>query len=90
MHGARPEGIPLLEAPNMSSEIELAIGEIMDGGASDAVIGAFLVALKIKGAADTIGEKFIDGKFADSFLTFQDRIEKERKRSARRKPSSIK
>jgi len=49
-----------------------------------------LVALKIKGAADTIGEKFIDGKFADSFLTFQDRIEKERKRSARRKPSSIK
>jgi anthranilate phosphoribosyltransferase len=29
---------------------ELAIGEIMDGGAHDAVVGAFLVALKIKGA----------------------------------------
>ena len=32
------------------AEAELAIGEIMDGGASDAVVGAFLVALKIKGA----------------------------------------
>ena len=32
------------------AEAELAIGEIMDGGAHDAVVGAFLVALKIKGA----------------------------------------
>ena len=32
------------------AEAELAIGEVMDGGASDAVVGAFLVALKIKGA----------------------------------------
>jgi anthranilate phosphoribosyltransferase len=32
------------------AEAELAIGEIMDGGALDAVVGAFLVALKIKGA----------------------------------------
>src|ERR1700693_4155192 len=32
------------------AESELAIGEVMDGGASDAVVGAFLVALKIKGA----------------------------------------
>ncbi|HMD05487.1 MAG TPA: anthranilate phosphoribosyltransferase [Candidatus Binatus sp.] len=32
------------------AEAELAIGEIMDGGAPDAVVGAFLVALKIKGA----------------------------------------
>src|SRR3984957_14851540 len=32
------------------AEAELAIGEIIDGSASDAVIGAFLVALKIKGA----------------------------------------
>ena len=33
-----------------SAEAELAIGEVMDGGAHDAVVGAFLVALKIKGA----------------------------------------
>jgi anthranilate phosphoribosyltransferase len=32
------------------AEAELALGEIMDGGAPDAVVGAFLVALKIKGA----------------------------------------
>jgi len=32
------------------AEAELAIGEIMDGGVHDAVVGAFLVALKIKGA----------------------------------------
>src|SRR5208282_651654 len=32
------------------AEAELAIGEVMDGGAHDAVVGAFLVALKIKGA----------------------------------------
>jgi anthranilate phosphoribosyltransferase len=32
------------------AESELAIGEIMNGGAPDAVVGAFLVALKIKGA----------------------------------------
>ncbi len=32
------------------AEAELAIGEIMDGGAHEAVVGAFLVALKIKGA----------------------------------------
>ena len=32
------------------AEAEFAIGEIMDGGAHDAVVGAFLVALKIKGA----------------------------------------
>jgi len=32
------------------AEAEGAIGEIMDGGAPDAVVGAFLVALKIKGA----------------------------------------
>ncbi len=32
------------------TEAELAIGEIMDGGAHDAVVGAFLLALKIKGA----------------------------------------
>ena len=32
------------------AEAELAIGEIMDGGVHDAVVGAFLVALKVKGA----------------------------------------
>jgi anthranilate phosphoribosyltransferase len=32
------------------AEAEAAIGEVMDGGAHDAVVGAFLVALKIKGA----------------------------------------
>jgi anthranilate phosphoribosyltransferase len=32
------------------SQAELAIGEIMDGGAHDAVVGALLIALKIKGA----------------------------------------
>ncbi len=32
------------------AEAERAMGEIMDGGAHDAVVGAFLVALKIKGA----------------------------------------
>jgi anthranilate phosphoribosyltransferase len=32
------------------AEAELAVGEVMDGGESDAVVGAFLVALKIKGA----------------------------------------
>jgi anthranilate phosphoribosyltransferase len=32
------------------AEAELAIGEIIDGGAHDALVGAFLVALKIKGA----------------------------------------
>jgi anthranilate phosphoribosyltransferase len=32
------------------AEAERAIGEIMDGDAHDAVVGAFLVALKIKGA----------------------------------------
>jgi anthranilate phosphoribosyltransferase len=32
------------------AEAELATGEIMDGDAHDAVVGAFLVALKIKGA----------------------------------------
>ena len=35
------------------AEAELAIGEIMDGGAPDAVVGAFLIALKIKGAEAT-------------------------------------
>src|SRR5260370_37733708 len=32
------------------AEAERAIGEVMDGGAPDALVGAFLVALKIKGA----------------------------------------
>jgi anthranilate phosphoribosyltransferase len=32
------------------AEAELALGEVMDGGAPDAVVGAFLVTLKIKGA----------------------------------------
>ncbi|MGH7925369.1 MAG: anthranilate phosphoribosyltransferase [Candidatus Binatus sp.] len=32
------------------ADAESAVGEIMDGGAPDAVVGAFLVALKIKGA----------------------------------------
>jgi len=32
------------------AEAEVALGEIMEGGAHDAVVGAFLVALKIKGA----------------------------------------
>jgi anthranilate phosphoribosyltransferase len=32
------------------AEAESAIGEILDGGAHDAVVGAFLLALKIKGA----------------------------------------
>jgi len=32
------------------AEAELAISEILDGGAHEAVVGAFLVALKIKGA----------------------------------------
>jgi len=32
------------------AESELAIGEVMDGGAHDGIVGAFLVALKMKGA----------------------------------------
>lgn len=32
------------------AEAERAIGEVMDGGAHDAVVGAFLIALKLKGA----------------------------------------
>jgi anthranilate phosphoribosyltransferase len=32
------------------TEAELAIGEIMDGASHDAVVGAFLIALKLKGA----------------------------------------
>ena len=41
----------LIDGRSLSdAEAELAIGEIMDGGAHDAVVGAFLVALKIKGA----------------------------------------
>jgi anthranilate phosphoribosyltransferase len=41
----------LIDGRSLSdAEAELAIGEIMDGGAPDAVVGAFLVALKIKGA----------------------------------------
>ena len=41
----------LIDGRSLSdAEAELGIGEIMDGGAADAVIGAFLVALKIKGA----------------------------------------
>jgi anthranilate phosphoribosyltransferase len=39
------------------AEAEAAIGEVMDGGAQDAVVGAFLVALKLRGAegADLAG-----------------------------------
>ena len=41
----------LIDGRSLSdAEAELAIGEVMDGGAPDAVVGAFLVALKIKGA----------------------------------------
>jgi anthranilate phosphoribosyltransferase len=41
----------LIEGRSLSdADAERAIGEIMDGGATDAVVGAFLVALKIKGA----------------------------------------
>jgi anthranilate phosphoribosyltransferase len=41
----------LIDGRSLSgADAELAIGEIMDGGAHDAVAGAFLVALKIKGA----------------------------------------
>ena len=43
--GALIDGRSLSEA-----EAELAIGQIMDGGSHDAVVGAFLVALKLKGA----------------------------------------
>ncbi|MDB5107217.1 MAG: anthranilate phosphoribosyltransferase [Candidatus Binatus sp.] len=43
--------VDLIEGRSLSeAAAENAIGEIMDGGAHDAVIGAFLVALKIKGA----------------------------------------
>src|SRR5271163_4901050 len=41
----------LLDGRSLSdADAERAIGEIMDGAAHDAVVGAFLVALKIKGA----------------------------------------
>src|ERR1700684_1614294 len=41
----------LLDGRSLSdADAQAAIGEIMDGGAPDAVVGAFLVALKIKGA----------------------------------------
>jgi anthranilate phosphoribosyltransferase len=41
----------LIDGRSLSdADAESAIGEIMDGGAADAVVGAFLVALKIKGA----------------------------------------
>ena len=41
----------LIDGRSLSdAESESAIGEIMDGGAPEAVVGAFLVALKIKGA----------------------------------------
>ena len=41
----------LIEGRSLTDvEAELTIGEIMDGGAHDAVVGAFLFALKIKGA----------------------------------------
>jgi hypothetical protein len=50
-----------------------------------------LAALRIKGSAEVIVGKFIDGKFADRFLTFQDRIKEERNhRSAQRRSRSIK
>jgi anthranilate phosphoribosyltransferase len=47
------EGRTLTEA-----EAEFAIGEIMDGHAHDAVVGAFLIALKLKGAE---GEELAGG-----------------------------
>jgi anthranilate phosphoribosyltransferase len=41
----------LIDARSLSDlEAEAAIGEIMDGASHDAVVGAFLVALKLKGA----------------------------------------
>jgi anthranilate phosphoribosyltransferase len=41
----------LIDGRSLSdADAEDAIGEIMDGGAPDAVVGAFLVALKMKGA----------------------------------------
>lgn len=41
----------LIDGRSLSeAEAELAIGEIMDGGSHEAVVGAFLVALKLKGA----------------------------------------
>ena len=48
LHGAL---LALIDGRSLTgAEAELAIGEVMDGGAHDAVVGAFLVALKIKGA----------------------------------------
>ncbi len=43
--------IALIDGRSLTdAEAEVAIGEIMDGGAHDSIVGAFLVALKIKGA----------------------------------------
>src|SRR5258708_27084378 len=51
MNGLHDALQALIEGRSLTdAEAELAIGEVMDGGASDAVVGAFLVALKIKGA----------------------------------------
>jgi anthranilate phosphoribosyltransferase len=51
MSGLHDALLALIDGRSLTdAEAERAIGEIMDGGAHEAVIGAFLVALKIKGA----------------------------------------
>src|SRR5277367_2913135 len=51
MSGLHDALLALVDGRSLTdSESELAIGEVMDGGAHDSVVGAFLVALKIKGA----------------------------------------